>query len=131
MNGNEYHDEQGKFAKGNPGGGRPKKPSMEEFEESADAVHKEWLNEYCELADIDNPEELPATTKTRLLLARIALKQFLYLSSLKTLSKDDMASLQALAGKIDSCLKSVDISIKAQNAIRKDKKGGKKPTGMY
>jgi len=126
MSREEYLDKTGHFKPGNPGGGRPKKPSMEEFDELAEQAYQEWIAEYCELAGVDSFDELPATIKTRLLLAKINFKEVLYLSSLRNLTKDDRASLQSLAGKVDACLKSVDISIKAQNAIRKDKKSGKK-----
>ena len=126
MNGEEYHDTRGKFRAGNPGGGRPKKPSMEEFEESADIAYEGWLAFYKDLAKIEESEELPAPTMTRLDMAKGCYKEFLVLSSQKNLSKDDRASLQALAGKVDACLKSIDMSIKTQNAIRKDKKGGSK-----
>jgi len=131
----QYHDKNKRFKKGNPGGGRPKKLSLKEFEPEAQEIYERLVLEFCELLEIDTLEEgacLPESIKGLLEGARVARLHILSIEAKKTIDSSDQKMLNKFLGRYENCISRAYDTVKKQFAIKQAKgKGGKKPTGFH
>lgn len=127
-----YLDERGKFAKGNPGGGRPPDPKPEEHEDEVKKIYEGWVEEFCNLAEVETFEDLSPMVRTLLQNARKLQLDVETIGAKKKRSSNDQKLLSSLVARVNNALIEAHNMIRKQLAIRKEKRSGtKKPTGMY
>ena len=132
MSEKEYLDKRKKFKKGNPGGGRPKKLNLKDFEPEADEMYRGLVDEACEIGEVESINELSPSVKGHLEGARIAWLQVCALRSLGKVDSNIQKMLDKFIARYCDCVNRAHDIVKKQQAIRKERgKGGDKPIGMY
>jgi len=126
MSKEEYLDERGKFKPGNKGGGRPPDPKPEQYEEMVDRIYDGWVEEFCNLAEVSEFEELSPMVKTLLQNAKKMQLDVEIVGAKKKRSMNDQKLLSALIGRVNNALLDAHNMIQKQLKYTKERGKGRK-----